>query len=270
MLIHLHIAKTGGTSLNSMVKHAFRPEEVFETAMGTPGAMQQVPLRLYPAFHGGIKYVSGHVPLGIHRLLGRQCKYVTTVRNPVDRIISFFFFQLDDQGRYMNGNTPLTFEEYVESGMDIQLHNYQTRVLCGLKEVETMGREQHPPRTLLDRTHLQQAKDNIEKHFFAAPIERLTELGLTLRRYYKWPMRRVQAERMNVSSKHHISRELSDALHDLNWLDRELHDWVTHRFVNPPAKDRFFYFTTNLALRSVSKMIPPILRKRIAQTFLWS
>ena len=30
LLVHLHIAKTGGTSLSSMVKHGFVSDEVFE------------------------------------------------------------------------------------------------------------------------------------------------------------------------------------------------------------------------------------------------
>src|SRR5262249_21648673 len=84
VLIHLHIATTGGTSLSSMIKHGFRSGEVFESGaqgLGAPGAMRQAPRehceRQLVAFGlDGIRYISGHVPMGIHRVFQCSTKYI--------------------------------------------------------------------------------------------------------------------------------------------------------------------------------------------------
>src|SRR5215472_6441231 len=177
VLIHLHIAKTGGTSLSSMIKHGFRSGEVFESAaqgVGTPGGMRQAPRELCErqlvAFGlDGVRYISGHVPMGVHHVFRRPAKYIATIRHPVERIISYFFFQAEDGGRYLKDGRPLTFEEYVEGRVDIQLHDYQVRVLCGLPEleVEVPGRDQYRPQVKVERHHLEAAKTNIERLFLA-------------------------------------------------------------------------------------------------------
>src|SRR3984885_977768 len=76
VLIHMHLPKTGGTSLSSMVKHGFKNDEVFEwtrhgvnvysaLSVATPEASQQ---QLAAFGLDRIRYLSGHVPFGVHRL----------------------------------------------------------------------------------------------------------------------------------------------------------------------------------------------------------
>ena len=85
VLIHLHIPKTGGTSLNSTIKHAFRRHEVFELgAQGDPkptvlgiDSLESVSESLQQFGLDRVRYISGNIPYGVHRLFGTRAKYFT-------------------------------------------------------------------------------------------------------------------------------------------------------------------------------------------------
>src|SRR5690242_18605361 len=146
VLIHLHIRKTGGTSLNSAIKHSFRPDEIFElyadgdcehTGLDT-ASIQGISTLLTDFGLDRLRYVSGHVPFGVHRLFGSDAKYLTLIRDPVDRVISTFFWFRDGRP-FCRAGKPLTFEQYLETG-DVYLNNYQVRVLSGAPEFNDVTR----------------------------------------------------------------------------------------------------------------------------------
>src|ERR1700733_14378818 len=133
VLIHMHLPKTGGTSLSSMVKHGFKNDEVFEwtrhgvnvysaLSVATPEASQQ---QLAAFGLDRIRYLSGHVPFGVHRVFDRPARYITVLRNPVERVVSSFYWQKQIKNPFLKHGRPLTFEEYVEDRCDINLIDYQ-------------------------------------------------------------------------------------------------------------------------------------------------
>jgi Sulfotransferase family len=289
VLIHLHIAKTGGTTLSSMIKHAFQTNEVFETPRVGPGGMRQAPRefceRQLLAFGSKrIRYVSGHIPLGIHHLFESSAKYVTTVRHPIERIISYFFFQAEGKRHYRKDGKPMTFEEYIEDRSDVQLYDYQVRVLCGSPDldVEVPGHDQQKPSINVQRHHLDQAKKNVEELFLAAaPIEQLTELGLLIKQIYNWPMRRLQTENKNATKARprasSISAHLIRIIEERNCYDLELYEWVCRRFAEQRelfepnlSRDYRVYTLMNNVLTTAGAILPWRLRKRLAECLLYA
>src|SRR5579863_3694148 len=126
ILIHLHIPKTGGTSLNSMVQHGFRNDEVVgievfdemgrELRDGLGLARYEYCRQLLASSANDlrrIRYVTGHLPIGLHRAFDRCAKYFTVIRHPVDRVISEFFFRIHEGNPTLKDSRPLTLEEYV-------------------------------------------------------------------------------------------------------------------------------------------------------------
>ena len=289
VLLHLHIAKTGGTTLSSMIKHGFRSDEVFETTRLGPGGMRQAPREFceqqileFGSKH--IRYVSGHIPIGIHQIFESSAKYVTTVRHPIERIISYFFFQAEDEKRYTKQGRPITFEEYVEDRSDVQLYDYQVRVLCGSPELdaEIPGHHQRKPGVHVQRLHLDRAKRNIEELFLAAaPIEQLTHLGLLIRQVYNWPMRRLQTEYKNPTktrpSSDTISAHLIKIIEECNRYDLELYEWVCKRFAEQLqlfepelSRDHRAYRVINGVLTTAGALLPWALRKHLAEILLYA
>ena len=95
LLIHLHIAKTGGTTLSSMVKHGFGSGQVFETISQEGQTYGGLDLLTYECCArvlegrdlGRLRYLSGHVPMGVHRIFNRPAKYIAVVRHPVEPVV---------------------------------------------------------------------------------------------------------------------------------------------------------------------------------------
>ncbi len=292
LLIHLHIAKTGGTTLSSMVKHGFRRGQVFETISQEGQIYGGLDLLTYEScerlLHGQdlarLRYVSGHVPMGVHRILGRPAKYIAIVRNPVERILSYFYFRIQGGHPYLKDGRPLTLEEYVESHGDIIFNDYQVRVVSGSSDLDAVAgpRGAVVAGAPVQTHHLELAKRNIEDNFLAiAPLEQLTELALLLRRVYGWPMRRLQTEYKNPTKERprapDIPPRLLRIIENCNTHDLELYEWVCKRFAEQKklfepelSRDRRVFGLVNRALTTAGEILPWTLRKRLAQILFYA
>jgi Sulfotransferase family len=292
LLIHLHIAKTGGTTLSSMVKHAFGPEEIFETISKDDQVYGGLDLLTHASCEqmlrncdiARIRYFTGHVPMGVDRIFGRPAKYIAVVRHPVERLLSYFYFRIQGGDPYLKDGKPLTFEDYVESGGDIIFDNYQVRVISGSPDLDAPG----GPRGALvagapvEARHLAMAKRNVEERFLSiAPLERITELALLLRRIYGWPLRRLQTEYKNPTKERprapNISPRLLRIIEERNAHDIELYGWVCQRFAVQRAlyepglsRDRRVFAVANRALTTAGEILPWTLRKRLAQILFYA
>ena len=292
LLIHLHIAKTGGTSLSSMVKHGFRSDEVFESINQgdeTYNGLDRVTYeccqrRLMDYGLKRIRYVSGHVPMGVHRVFERPAKYITVIRHPVERVISYFFFRIQINDPYLKDGKPLTFEEYVESRYDNQLQDYQVRVVSGCPDFDADAPERGGQvlGAPVEGHHFEEAKRNIDELFLTiAPLEQLTELALLIRLIYGWPMRRLQTEYKNPTKGRpylmDIPSRLIRIIEDCNSHDMELYEWVGKRFAvqrqlfEPElSRDRRIFGMVNRALTTVGEVLPWSVRKRLAEILFYA
>jgi hypothetical protein len=289
VLIHLHIPKTGGTSLNSIVQHGFRNDEVFGVEVfddmgpdvrdGLGLARYKYCLQLQAAYPGEdwqhIRYATGHVPFGLHQAFSGEVKYFTVIRDPLDRIISEFFFRIQENNPTHDKGRTLTFEEYVETQHDVHLSNYQVRVLAGASALDDKE-------VAVESNHLEQAKRNIKEYFLAAaPLERMAELALIIRRTYGWPMRRLLTEYKNRThrrlSVNDISPRVLKIIEECNSFDLELCEWVRKRFASQChlfepqlSRDRRVLNVVSSALNDAGRILPWQIRKRLAQMFFYA
>jgi Sulfotransferase family len=294
VLIHLHIPKTGGTSLNSMIQHGFRDDEISDTMFnGTKlNGLGLAPYELCkkrfssyaPDQFDRIRYVTGHLPMGLHRALPRPAKYFTIIRHPVDRVISDFFFRIQENEPYLKDGKVLTLDEYVEGRSDVYLCDYQVRVISGSAELEA---ERGPigtqtPGRLVELRHLEEAKRNVEEHFLTiAPLENMTELALLIRNIYGWPMRRLLTENKNRTKKRLLVREVLGRtlkiIEECNSNDLELYEWVSKRFASQRqsfepslSRDEQVFKVISRALSGAGRLIPWSVRKRMAQLLFYA
>jgi hypothetical protein len=172
-----------------------------------------------------------HITYDIDTIFDRPSKFFTILRDPVDRVISEFFFS---PWRMRKG----TLEQHLEmGGIDPNLDNQQVRMLSGCPELDAPwnpeGRTISTPP--VERLHLEMAKHNIEERFIvAAPLERFTELAWFLKRLYGWPLHRVLFLMHNKNANRPKLEEVSEVtrkrLETLNQYDVELYEWVKARF----------------------------------------
>ena len=85
--LFLHIPKTAGTTLRSIVDQNLGPVNVL-TYYNQNSRQLQDNLDAYLTFKPNFRAIIGHFRFGFHKLLNRPSTYITFLRHPVARTIS--------------------------------------------------------------------------------------------------------------------------------------------------------------------------------------
>jgi len=254
LLIFFHIPKTGGTTIEVAFWRYF-PGQVLYLHCGPTASALLVRTKaeiaakfheLKPQQQREMRFVVGtHVTLDVDTVFNREAKFFTLVRNPVDRAISSFFHL-----RY-EANQPdtaswlpvykyikdLTLDQYLDSGLGLDIHNQQVRMLSGCADLDVPWNPDGRPLIVppVERRHLETAKRNIEERFLiAAPLAKFSSLMWYVKRLYGVPLYRCfyanRRENPTRPGLHEISESARRRLAEWNRYDIELYDWVEARF----------------------------------------
>lgn len=131
-VIFLHIPKAAGNTIRSVALRNYKVRSVLA-----------LPLMVHPDTAGfkntpseklaAVQFMYGHVAFGIHQKFPDESKYMTFLRDPVERVLSFW--------RYIRGNPhhPLhktanqckSLSEFLEAGITPEITNLQTVAISG-------------------------------------------------------------------------------------------------------------------------------------------
>ncbi|OLE71167.1 MAG: hypothetical protein AUI36_02985, partial [Cyanobacteria bacterium 13_1_40CM_2_61_4] len=239
-VIFLHIGKTAGTTLRRILRRNFRSAEIMVVrARGRPrtetlddfGALPQAE-RARP------RLIMGHTVFGLHERVPRPSTYISMVRRPKSLVLSQYNFVLRTPGHRHHEEVTrrgLALEDYIESGLSLEMDNSQTRAIAG--DLDT-------PFGACTDEMLALAKRNIEGHFAVVGItERFDESLILLQRAFGW--RRVSYVSANVArgERPEPSPGALQLIARHNRLDDELYRWVGERFDAAIAADPLFEAT---------------------------
>jgi hypothetical protein len=93
-LLLAHIPKTAGSSLRNALSQLYRPQEqlFLYDASALEGAVHPTRFGELPLEErAGLRFISGHFQFGLHELVPRESRYLTAVRDPVDRVASLYY-----------------------------------------------------------------------------------------------------------------------------------------------------------------------------------
>jgi len=178
--IFVHIPKTAGITLAHIIDRQYPPQ----TRMSLERYHESVrEFRALPeARRAEIRLLRGHIPYGLHTLCPRPATYFTLLREPIDRLISYFYFVQREPQHYLHdyASTPgMTLKRYVEDRVALQTDNMQTRFTSGVWTDPGYGE--------CDQETLDLAKHNLEHHFQVVGLtERFDETLLLLKRTFGW------------------------------------------------------------------------------------
>lgn len=164
--------------------------------------------------------VVGHFPFGLHSCLDHSASYVTMLRDPVSRIISWYDFVKAHPVYSIWVPPHLSLQEWIEQQHNMQFMNWQTRLLSGslIGDMDTL---------------LEQAKHNLV-HFFPAIglTECFDESLLLFRKILGW--KDIHYRRLNTTSRAHKTtqktNELQRCIETYNAHDRALYTFARQRF----------------------------------------
>lgn len=245
LLIFLHVGKTGGSTLSDVLVRNFPAAQrlggwatTSSSALGFYefSAIKECHDRLPREQRRSLALLNGHVPFGVHAVFEQSAKYVTLVREPVDRIVSMFYYSLTTPAEplFYPHLREMTLGEFAAS--DVCLDNVQVRALSGCPELEPQWDGTRPlVAAPVRREHLEAAKRNIEAHFLsAAPLDRFVDLLVLLRSTFDWPLKKLQFSYKNVTPNRpplsQIPAAVRRAIDAKCGFDRQLYEWVGDRF----------------------------------------
>ena len=171
LVIFVHIPKTAGTSFvnimadNCFADAIFRPyfagRKDLLTGDGITSRSQTAKVlevrHEFQRRENALQLFSAHLPFGAHQWIDRPCKYLSIMRDPLERVISHYFHAYDMRNENALGEIMEEFSwnlgKAVECGDVYELANDQTRMITGQSKLD------------LDRQDLELAKEMIREHY---------------------------------------------------------------------------------------------------------
>lgn len=241
--LFLHIPKSGGTTLSDWI---FEQVKTIGTSK-EEGRWFKSGVFFYPSgFVRGpyprdlpviqrtlrspeLRAVVGHFYFGLHEQLKMPSRYVTLLREPIDRLISLYHFQKlvqSKQGTHQGVEIPeyMTLREFVESVPYSEIDNGQTRRIAGVGPTY-----KRCPAAALDT-----AKENIDSSFdVAGVLEKFDEALVLMCQEFGWN-RASLCFRKNINPHRNSSSSIPDDTRDFiitrNELDVSLYEYVRKKF----------------------------------------
>ncbi|TPE68339.1 sulfotransferase family protein [Halalkalibacterium halodurans] len=191
VLIHLHMPKTGGTTLKKIIKRNYdsrKSVDVYEEHHKLPGIFKGLSKQ-------NIECVQGHLPFGVHEYFNRPTTYITMLRDPVDRVISEYYFIRNIEWHNLHESVmKMSLEEY--QGLP-KNRNLQTRYILGGQ--------------LTSVTEVNRAKNILKNHFAVVGLTEKFDTSLFLmKEMFNW--KQVAYQKYNVTKKRRSKEEISPKL----------------------------------------------------------
>jgi len=222
-IIFLHIPKTAGTTLDRILHQEYEPQQIYNL-----GQTVQKSIRAYQELATEekevIRIVSGHTPYGFHKYVPGSSTYFTFLRDPVDRVVSFYHFVKNQEQHYLNTAATKEFsgiKPFVSSGITTMVDNGQTRLISGVWLEPRFGE--------ITSQTFEQAKTNLSQSFSVVGLtEQFDATLLLLRETFNW--HDIKYMRQNVTKVSPLERNLTpeerETILSINQWDVALYEYA--------------------------------------------
>ncbi|RPJ49700.1 MAG: hypothetical protein EHJ95_08380 [Methanobacteriota archaeon] len=220
-LVFLHLPKTAGSTIRDVLTRNYRADKLFRVKVRNREfylARLSIETRLRD-----FDCVFGHFGYGIHRYIHNDCQYFTMLRDPIQRVISLYFFALHKKDHPLHKAVALnrmSLEDFADSGIGPGINNHQTRLLAA---VDGRYKRVFDPAEI-GEDQFSMARKNLEGMAAVGLTEMFDESLLLFANKFGW--RDIRYTRLNVSARqkgevtpYAIERIMANNEYDLRLYD---------------------------------------------------
>ena len=225
LVVFTHVPKTSGTSFRkSLIEPNLAPEQIFRY-----GGARNFALNCGPQY----AFAWGHMPAGAHLLTRREVRYLTFLRDPVDRAVSYYYFVRDsDPSAYKHPERDeadaLSIVEFYSRR---RYQNWQTRFLAGLQYHYLYPRLDSDR---FDQATLRRALDNLTSRYACFGLQERFEDSLDIfQERFGWGRRAAVSREKKTGTRPglgELDEPTREALRRSNALDCRLYEAAQERF----------------------------------------
>jgi len=213
--------------MDHVLLRQFHAGEVFSIdhpASESLSTLQEMPVRE----KAKLRLIKGHYVYGLHELVSRQGTYFTLLRNPISRLISYYYYARRNPDHYLHHlihTENLDLSDLIHRSLTLELDNDQVRRISGVGDTVKFGG--------CTTEMLELAKKNLVDEFAVSGLtERFDESLLLLRDVFGW--KNVFYVRKNVAKSRPRRTALPESqlvsIRKANALDVQLYDWAREHF----------------------------------------
>lgn len=241
VLLFMHIPKAGGSALSDWIYIGFASEAPREDKFFGGGVYyypsgyvdcvpSQSPAHMRRIFcDPNLRAVVGHFRYGIHEYIPKPSAYVTVLREPIDRLVSLYYFHrlVQDKRGSLDGvalPTDMRLRDFARTPPYPEADNGQVRRLSGFAG-EIGG---------CTRDHLESAKRRLADFAVVGFSNRLPEVVNAISRAFKIPNDTPLFAKNENPQKPEMSGILASDIEQIaaaNYLDVELYEFARSEIV---------------------------------------
>ena len=255
LFIHLHIPKTGGTTLRDIIQRQYRAEKIL--MIPKLKESENIIKEISASNINQLKLIQGHLKYGIHNHFHRRAKYFAIIRDPINRVLSTYYYVLSQKNNPQNlstANNQMTIYDFVQSGVNPFLINGQTQLISG-----KTGDIDNP---IIESEELfSLAKENIENDFlFLGITEMFDETILILKNMLGWHMPYYSIANRTKKKPNYdaVNPTIISFIKEHNQLDIKLYNITKTSLLNRIAEENDLFQDRINKFKKINKLLNPL------------
>lgn len=230
VVLFLHIPKAAGTTLRYIIQYQCSPGAIYELYGPSATHAQRVDefRKLSQTQKAKFKIVNSHLGFGLHEFLPCPSTYITFLRNPVDRVVSMYYYYRRTRSSTFEN---VTLEDFIETYGGAK--DNMTKYLSGEKLRIQLTDPSNEANFECSSETLELAKRNLRNHFSVVGLsERFDESLILLRKILGWkiPLYDKNNVTRNRPSTKDISKGTLRLIERSNEFDFQLYEYAKEVF----------------------------------------